>query len=81
METSHRPSGCLCLQCWSLFEYMARLTGKDYGLQPAPGHAPPARARLVEGPSSDMMEMAPGELAELQARARKRVRQPWENAA
>lgn len=40
--------GCRCSQCWSLREYMLRLTGKDYGLPAAPGHAP--GLSLVEDP-------------------------------
>lgn len=32
--------GCKCPSCWGLAEYMRQLTGKEYGLQPATGHAP-----------------------------------------
>lgn len=32
--------GCKCPSCWGFAEYMRQLTGKDYGLPAAPGHAP-----------------------------------------
>lgn len=35
---------CRCPECWTLCEYMLQLTGKDYGLQPAPMRAKRAAA-------------------------------------
>jgi hypothetical protein len=32
--------GCRCRHCFGLAEYMDGLTGRDYGLPRAPGHAP-----------------------------------------
>ncbi len=78
MDSPHRPSGCLCPQCWSLAEYMAHLTGKDYGLNPAPGHAPSLQAVK---PSSSMTDLDPEEFKRLQEAAKRRPRNPWEIAA
>ena len=32
------PQGCRCPACYGLAEYMLAVTGRDYGLPPAPGH-------------------------------------------
>ena len=32
--------GCKCESCYGLREHMVELTGKDFGLPAAPGHAP-----------------------------------------
>lgn len=32
------PQGCKCRHCYGLAEYMAHLTGREYGLPAAPGH-------------------------------------------
>ncbi|MEJ7787695.1 MAG: hypothetical protein WKF96_23075 [Solirubrobacteraceae bacterium] len=56
---------------------MAEITGKYYGLPPAPGHAPPTQPQPIHA----MTAMDPAEYAELQRRARNRARQPWEQAA
>lgn len=36
--------GCRCEGCFSLAEYMQGVTGKDYGLLPAPNRRAPAAA-------------------------------------
>ena len=71
---------CRCSACFTLREAMLEITGKDYGLAAAPGHAPP-HLRPVESGSSSMTELDPAEFRRLQERARNRVRQPWETAA
>ena len=36
---------CRCPDCWSLCEVMLEMTGKDYGLNPAPNRAKRAAAQ------------------------------------
>lgn len=81
----HPASRCRCPDCFSLAEFMAETTGRDYGLSPSPGcarthKAQGAQVRDIE-PERGMTDLDPAELARLQERARSRARQPWDLAA
>jgi hypothetical protein len=71
---THRRSGCSCPHCFSLAEYMADLTGKDYGLSPAPGHA----LKLVQPKSEPMTGISPDELRKRREAIQTRKALPWE---
>lgn len=75
-------SGCCCPQCWSLAEFMADLTGKDYGLAPAPrGHAPEP-LKLAESACDGSYTCGCPECSRsCRKRPAQRTKLPWEMAA
>lgn len=73
---------CCCRECMGLAEFMLNVTGKDYGLARASGHAP----FLVESDPCDGSMTCACKRCEAERRARivRPVRpapQPWESAA
>lgn len=77
--------GCKCSECYGLREYMLDLTGKDYGLKPAPGHTADAPAlpgtKPCDGSMTCRCEDCENEKLELIVRRYNTVKQPWEIAA
>ena len=76
---------CKCRDCYGLAEYMRDLTGRDYGLTPAPGHHGPAPALPGKTPCNGSMtcrcEDCENTKLELIVRRYNTARQPWEIAA
>jgi hypothetical protein len=65
--------------CYGLAEFMVALTGKDYGLPKASGHAPhPAPLRVVEAPCESMTCICPKCSAKRAQLRPKNVPQPWD---
>lgn len=73
---------CSCSQCFGFAEYMLNVTGRDYGLAQAPGHAP----TLIEVDPCDGSMTCDCKRCEADRRVRvvRRIqpaKQPWETAA
>jgi hypothetical protein len=75
----YHSSGCKCAQCYGLAEFMQALTGKDYGLPKASGHAPQPATLKVEKRVCESMTCICPECSAKRAQMRPvRVSQPWE---
>lgn len=72
-------AGCRCRHCFSLREYMLALTGKDYGLEAAPGHAPAGGTQCTGELTCPCPDCARSRAARVdEAPRRREIRQPWE---
>lgn len=72
--------GCKCPECYGLAEHMLTVTGRDYGLEHAPGHTV-LLPDPCEGTLTCDCDRCDEQRAKLVSVPRPRIKQPWDIAA